>query len=276
MASVAEVAACVPNGNSDVQRMTDPRLLQFAHWSGGDLSGDRLGEELEVMAIGVVDVEASAPVIGVEFSAALVHGVGAVPQTRRPHATEDRIERVVIDGKRNMMRANLRHVAVVDGDIPNPYDREIPGGTSRAFAADLEIQEVSQELSRTLRIVRWQQEMLDADTHVTQGNHLEGSPSLERPSGTASAARGVRSSGGSMQAAVALYRLRGMAPEQDPAAPELRISRPFQRSSLDGPRDARNAARFFVEAALFGPMEIAIGERVDDGTAHPTLPTPTG
>jgi hypothetical protein len=31
-----------------------------------------------------------------------------------------------------------------------------------------------------------------------------------------------------------------------------------------------------VEAALFGPMEIAIGERVDDGTAHPTLPTPTG
>jgi hypothetical protein len=90
-------------------------------------------------------------------------------------------------------------------------------------------------LSRTLRIVRWQQEMLDADTHVTQGNHLEGSPSLERPSGTASAARGVRSSGGSMQAAVALCRLRGMAPEQDPAAPELRISRPFQRSSLDGP-----------------------------------------
>jgi hypothetical protein len=86
-------------------------------------------------------------------------------------------------------------------------------------------------LSRTLRIVRWQQEMLDADTHVTQGNHLEGSPSLERPSGTTSAARDVRSSGGSMQAAVVLCRLRGMVPEQDPAVPGARISRPFPRRS---------------------------------------------
>jgi hypothetical protein len=50
-------------------------------------------------------------------------------------------------------------------------------------------------LSRTLRIVRWQQEMLDADTHVTQGNHLEGSPSLERPSGTASAVVSLRGAG---------------------------------------------------------------------------------
>jgi hypothetical protein len=120
------------------------------------------------MPVGVVDVKSAAPVVAIEFSAALVQGIGAVLQIRSPQATEDRIEGVVVDGKRDVMWADLQHVAVIDGDIPDADDREIPGGTSRAFTTNLEIKEVSQELRGTLRIVRRQQEMLDTDAHAAR------------------------------------------------------------------------------------------------------------
>jgi len=99
------------------------------------LCGDWAGEELEVVAVGVVDVEAPSVVVVVELAEPLVGRVGAVLEVGRADAVEDRVEGLVVDGEGEVVGVELLDRREVDGDVLDADDGEVRGGACMSFPA---------------------------------------------------------------------------------------------------------------------------------------------
>lgn len=109
---------------------TDRFATCIAWGSVTGLCGDWAGEELEVVAVGVVDVEASSAVVVVELARALVGRVGAVLEVGGADAVEDRVEGLVVDGEGEVVGVELLDRREVDGDVLDANDGEVRGGAA--------------------------------------------------------------------------------------------------------------------------------------------------
>lgn len=103
----------------------------------GDIAGQdgTLRQDFQSVAVRIVEVDAPAAVVVVDLAGAVVEGVRPVREARLPDPGEDRVEVVLGDEERVVLRRDLAgRVHVVEGHAVGDLDRDegaVPGLTLR-------------------------------------------------------------------------------------------------------------------------------------------------